>query len=102
MTESADYAAEFNANLTLRERLRQGGLMQANQGRPGSPHGLSMSASGVGLTRLPHLHEQAIDGYSILIRALLRLYAPTAAKEAEDAQGIGWNRTPVVEKVFVR
>jgi len=111
LVESADYASEFNMNLSLRERLRQGGLMQLpTQQQQQLQHQQrgSLSLSGAGLAagaagaRLPHLHEQAIEGYIILLRALLRLYASTTAQEAAEAGGLTWDRRPVVERVLVR
>ena len=97
LMESADYASEFNMNLSLRERLRQGGLMQHAQ--PVAHPGGGGAAAGA---RLPHLHEQAIEGYTILLRALLKLYGPTAAHDAAAAGGLDWDRRPVVERVLVR
>jgi hypothetical protein len=99
LMESADYASEFNMNLSLRERLRQGGLMQLQPQQTMQ----SLGVSGAGGTRLPHLHEQAIEGYTILLRTLLRLYSPTVAEEAAALpKGLGWDRRPVVERVLVR
>ncbi|KAM3577769.1 hypothetical protein VYU27_000313 [Nannochloropsis oceanica] len=111
LVESADYASEFNMNLSLRERLRQGGLMQLpaqqqQQLRHEQRGNLNMSvaglAAGVGAAQLPHLHEQAIEGYTILLKALLRLYASTTTQEAAEVGGLTWDRRPVVERVLVR
>jgi hypothetical protein len=91
LTESADYAAEFNANLSLRERLRFCGLMRQPQG--------SAQPAGATPPRLPHLLEQATAGYSILLRVLTQLYTGAAAKNARDA---GWDRRALVERILVR
>ncbi|EWM27144.1 brefeldin a-inhibited guanine nucleotide-exchange protein 1 [Nannochloropsis gaditana] len=110
LVESADYASEFNMNLSLRERLRQGGLMQLpsqqNLGEQGqlvcSRTGMAEVGGCVHASRLPHLHEQAIEGYTVLLRALLQLYPPTTSQMAADVGGLTWDRKPVVERVLVR
>jgi len=93
LTESAEYAAEFNANLVLRERLRVCGLMQSAiahmtlsktlQFLAAHHPGVTMPAPA--MVRFPHLYDQAIEGYTILFRFLFALYTTDATNPSASA-----------------
>lgn len=140
LTESAEYAAEFNANLPLRERLRVCGLMQSALAHSTLSKTLQFLAAhhpGVtlptpGSARLPHLLDQAIDGYTILFRFLFALYTTSAAVTTPSSTtstttsnaaslesggsespvaavffstqegGLTWDRIPLIERLLVR
>ena len=134
LTDSAEYAAEFNANLVLRERLRVCGLMQSAIAHMTlsktlqflAAHHPGVSIPAPGIVRLPHLFDQAIDGYTILFRFLFALYTPQAtiasASDSTDSPsnpdgstspvaavffvnnqtGLTWARIPLIERLLVR
>lgn len=88
LVESSLYATNFNTNYQLRDQLRMCGLMQ--------------SRSSSGSSRLPHLLEQAVGGFTILFTILFDLFRGGQGKEIQDNGGLSWNRAEFAEGHLVR
>lgn len=63
---------------------------------------LGAGSAGPGLTRLPHLLEQAIEGATVLLRALLKMVQDPRPPPAVDPPAPQWDRKPIAEAILIR